>query len=78
MVLYSQKSSKNDRILLYVPPKADGSFAEEIKKELIALGQWLKMNGEGPTDDVLPKNRIVQKCPVFHLAISGGSSILRG
>ncbi|RKR14079.1 alpha-L-fucosidase [Maribacter vaceletii] len=39
-------TSKNGRILLNVPPKADGSFSEEIKKELLAIGSWLKLNGE--------------------------------
>ncbi|PKQ64791.1 hypothetical protein BZG02_02735 [Labilibaculum filiforme] len=39
-------TSKNGRILLNVPPKADGSFSEEVKKELYAMGDWLKLNGE--------------------------------
>ena len=39
-------TSKNGRILLNVPPKADGTFADEVRKELIEMGQWLKINGE--------------------------------
>ncbi|WP_282037090.1 alpha-L-fucosidase [Saccharicrinis aurantiacus] len=39
-------TSKNGRILLNVPPQADGTFAEPIKKELYAMGDWLKINGE--------------------------------
>lgn len=39
-------TSKNGRMLLNVPPKADGTFAPEVKKELYAMGDWLKINGE--------------------------------
>ncbi|MDC0584311.1 alpha-L-fucosidase [Bacteroidales bacterium] len=39
-------TSKNGRVLLNVPPKADGSFAEKIKKELYEMGDWLALNGE--------------------------------
>jgi len=39
-------TSKNGRILLNVPPKADGTFAEEVRKELLDMGKWLKINGE--------------------------------
>ncbi|GAF03637.1 alpha-L-fucosidase [Saccharicrinis fermentans] len=39
-------TSKNGRMLLNVPPKADGSFAPEITKELYAMGKWLTINGE--------------------------------
>jgi len=39
-------TSKNGRILLNVPPKADGSFAENIKQELYKMGDWLALNGE--------------------------------
>ncbi|WP_066631384.1 alpha-L-fucosidase [Labilibacter marinus] len=39
-------TSKNGRILLNVPPKADGSFAENIKQELYKMGDWLTLNGE--------------------------------
>ncbi len=40
-------TSKNGRILLNVPPQADGTFAERVKKELLDIGDWLKVNGEG-------------------------------
>lgn len=39
-------TSKNGRILLNVPPKSDGSFAENIKQELYKMGDWLQLNGE--------------------------------
>ncbi|TYA74650.1 alpha-L-fucosidase [Seonamhaeicola marinus] len=39
-------TSKNGRILLNVPPKADGAFAENVKEELYKIGDWLKLNGE--------------------------------
>ncbi|WP_111707115.1 alpha-L-fucosidase [Lutibacter citreus] len=39
-------TSKNGRMLLNVPPMADGTFAPEVKKELYAMGAWLKINGE--------------------------------
>ncbi|WP_139958596.1 alpha-L-fucosidase [Flavicella sediminum] len=39
-------TSKNGRMLLNVPPLADGTFPEETKKELHAMGNWLKLNGE--------------------------------
>lgn len=39
-------TSKNGRMLLNVPPMADGTFAEEVRKELYALGDWLEVNGE--------------------------------
>ena len=39
-------TSKNGRMLLNVPPLADGSFAPRIVKELLAMGSWLKTNGE--------------------------------
>ncbi len=40
-------TSKNGRLLLSVPPKADGSFAQPIVDELKQIGAWLKVNGEG-------------------------------
>ncbi|WP_298363667.1 alpha-L-fucosidase [uncultured Lutibacter sp.] len=39
-------TSKNGRMLLNVPPLANGTFPEETKKELYAMGAWLKINGE--------------------------------
>ena len=39
-------TSKNGRLLLNVPPKADGTFAPEINTELLLMGDWLKLNGE--------------------------------
>lgn len=39
-------TSKNGRMLLNVPPKADGSFAKSQIEELGKMGEWLKLNGE--------------------------------
>lgn len=39
-------TSKNGILLLNVPPKPDGTFADFIVKELHELGDWLKVNGE--------------------------------
>ncbi|MGV9200717.1 MAG: alpha-L-fucosidase, partial [Promethearchaeia archaeon] len=39
--------SKNGNLLLNVGPKADGSIPKEQKEVLLALGEWLKVNGEG-------------------------------
>ncbi|MEM6641403.1 MAG: alpha-L-fucosidase [Bacteroidota bacterium] len=39
-------TSKNGRMLLSVPPQPDGSFHEDAKKELYAMGDWLRVNGE--------------------------------
>ncbi|MCL2571337.1 MAG: alpha-L-fucosidase [Defluviitaleaceae bacterium] len=38
--------AKNGCLLLNVGPYADGSFHEAAKKELYAIGDWLKTNGE--------------------------------
>ncbi len=38
--------SKNGNLLLNVGPRADGTFPEEAKKELYAVGDWLALNGE--------------------------------
>ena len=38
--------SKNGNLLLNVGPKADGTFPQEAKKELYAVGDWLAVNGE--------------------------------
>jgi alpha-L-fucosidase len=43
-------TSKNGRMLLNVPPKADGTFADEVTKELYAMGEWLEINGEAIYD----------------------------
>lgn len=55
--------SKNGRMLLNVPPRANGSFPEEAVKTLEEIGNWLEVNkeaiydtipwviyGEGPTE----------------------------
>lgn len=55
--------SKNGRMLLNVPPRADGSFPKEAVKTLEEIGSWLEVNkeaiydtipwiiyGEGPTE----------------------------
>lgn len=38
--------SKNGILLLNIPPKPDGSFADYMKKEMYEVGDWLKKNGE--------------------------------
>ena len=38
--------SKNGNLLLNVGPKADGSFPENAKNALYAVGDWLAINGE--------------------------------
>ncbi len=38
--------SKNGCLLLNVGPKADGTISAEDEKVLLAIGQWLKVNGE--------------------------------
>ncbi len=38
--------SKNGIFLLNIPPKADGSFPQEVVDNLTAMGDWLKVNGE--------------------------------
>ncbi len=40
-------TSKNGRLLLNVPPRADGSFAENVVKEVKGVGDWLRVNGQG-------------------------------
>jgi alpha-L-fucosidase len=39
-------TAKNGVLLLNVPPKPDGTFADYIKNELYQIGDWLKINGE--------------------------------
>lgn len=38
--------SKNGYLLLNVGPKADGTIPDEVKKLLLGMGDWLKINGE--------------------------------
>lgn len=38
--------SKNGYLLLNVGPKADGTIPEKAKEVLLAMGAWLKVNGE--------------------------------
>jgi len=38
--------SKNGCLLLNVGPRADGTFPDEVKKRLLGLGDWLKVNGD--------------------------------
>jgi len=40
-------TGKNGRMLLNIGPKADGSICDEDKDILLAIGGWLKRNGEG-------------------------------
>ena len=39
--------SKNGNLLLNIGPKPDGTITEEQKSVLFAIGDWLKINGEG-------------------------------
>ena len=38
--------SKNGRVLLNVPPMADGTFSKEVRSILYAMGDWFEINGE--------------------------------
>ena len=38
--------SKNGNLLLNVGPMADGTIPEEQKNLLLAMGKWLRVNGE--------------------------------
>jgi len=38
--------SKNGNLLLNIGPRADGTIPEGMQKRLLALGQWLRINGE--------------------------------
>ncbi len=38
--------SKNGNLLLNVGPKADGTIPEQARKVLLAMGAWLKVNGQ--------------------------------
>ncbi len=38
--------SKNGNLLLSIGPRADGTIPEEQKQRLLAMGEWLQVNGE--------------------------------
>ena len=38
--------SKNGNLLLNIGPRADGTIPEGMKKRLLAIGEWLEINGE--------------------------------
>jgi alpha-L-fucosidase len=38
--------SKNGNFLLNVGPKSDGTIPDEVREVLLAMGQWLSVNGE--------------------------------
>lgn len=42
--------SKNGNLLLNIGPKADGTIPDEDKNILLAIGQWLEVNGEAIYD----------------------------
>jgi alpha-L-fucosidase len=42
--------SKNGTLLLNLSPKPDGTFAPEIHTTLLAIGNWLQLNGEAIYD----------------------------
>jgi len=42
--------SKNGTLLLNLSPKSDGTFASEIQNTLLAIGQWLQINGKAIYD----------------------------
>lgn len=42
--------SKNGCLLLNAGPKADGTFAEEDRRILLGIGDWLRVNGEAIYD----------------------------
>lgn len=42
--------SKNGCMLLNVGPKPDGTFTDEDRNILLAIGEWFKINGEGIYD----------------------------
>jgi alpha-L-fucosidase len=40
-------ASRNGNLLLNLSPKSDGTIPDEQKKTLLAIGEWLAVNGEG-------------------------------
>lgn len=38
--------SKNGNLLLNIGPRADGTIPEGMQRRLLAMGEWLKLNGE--------------------------------
>jgi alpha-L-fucosidase len=42
--------SKNGCLLLSIGPRADGTIPEAIQERLLAMGEWLKLNGEAIYD----------------------------
>ena len=38
--------SKNGNLLLNIGPRSDGTIPDEVKQVLLAVGGWLKVNGE--------------------------------
>ena len=43
---FLDRISKNGNLLLNISPKADGTIPQEQKDILLAMGAWLKINGE--------------------------------
>ncbi len=71
--------SKNGNVLLNVPPMANGKIPEPVKKRLLEMGEWLKINGEaiygtrpwkiygeGPTE--ISEGRLNEKDHADHVA----------
>lgn len=38
--------SKNGSMILNITPRADGTIPEAVQERLLAVGRWLKLNGE--------------------------------
>ncbi|MBR0573473.1 MULTISPECIES: alpha-L-fucosidase [Pasteurellaceae] len=47
VTLLVETVSDNGNLLLNIGPKADGTIPKEQAERLLALGKWLKVNGEG-------------------------------
>ena len=39
--------SKNGNLLMNIGPRSDGTIPDEVQQVLLAVGKWLKVNGEG-------------------------------